>query len=274
MREQMLHRFGALASLFGLAMIASSLAAGAGVSGAADARPKDEPAPKPKPSFECRRATGPITLDGKADEPAWKAAETLDNFVPYWLTTPEKPARKPYTKASARLLWDDEFLYFHCDMEDADLFADVLEQDGECWNNDVFELFFKPSELKPAYYEFEVTPANTHFDMFVPKREVENFLKWAKASAFGWKTKVDLRGTLNDRKDRDRGWSVEGRIPWSDFEPTGGRPAMGDRWKFTLCRYDYSVDFAEPELSATAPLTKKDYHHTADYSTLIFVGEK
>ena len=194
----------------------------------------DKPAKLPKPSFECRRAVGPIVIDGAADEEAWKAAEVCDNFAPFWLRTDEKPARQAYTQTRARLLWDDDHLYFHSEMEDADLFADVTEQDGECWNNDVFELFFKPSDEKPAYYEFEVTPANTHFDLFVPQRIPDKFLQWAKESKFGWETKAALRGTLNQRDDRDKGWSVEGRIPWSDFAPTGGRPAAGSKWKFTL----------------------------------------
>ncbi len=33
-----------------------------------------------------------------------------------------------------------------------------------------------------------------------------------------------LQGTLNKWDDRDRGWAVEGRIPWSAFKATGGRP--------------------------------------------------
>ena len=35
---------------------------------------------------------------------------------------------------------------------------------------------------------------------------------------------------------------------------TGGRPDIGETWKFALCRYDYSVDFEGPELSTCAPL--------------------
>lgn len=235
---------------------------------------KDVPAPEPKESFECRRASGPITLDGKADEPAWKNAEVCDNFVPYWLKTKNAPLRKPYTNTTARLLWDDKYLYFHAEMEDADLFADVTEQDGECWNNDVFELFFKPSDKTSPYYEFEVTPRNTHFDMFVPMRNYTEFAKWFKDREFQWETKVVTKGTLNKRDDRDTGWSVEGRIPWTDFAPTGGAPRAGDEWKFTLCRYDYAVGFKEPELSATAPLTMKNYHYFEDYSPLKFVGAR
>lgn len=233
--------------------------------------PKDLPAPIPKETFECRRASGPITLDGKADEPSWKNAETIDNFTPFWLKAEGKPPRKAYTKTVARLLWDDKYIYFHAEMEDADLYADVTEQDGECWNNDVFELFFKPSVAGKSYYEFEVTAANTHLDMFLPSRGSGGYTRWARDPDFAWETKVAIRGTLNMRKDRDEGWSVEGRIPWSDFKPTGGGPKAGDAWKFTLCRYDYSVDFERPELSATAPLTRADYHYYEDYSTLKFV---
>ena len=44
---------------------------------------------------------------------------------------------------------------------------------------------------------------------------------------FHWKAAVVRRGTLDNRTDRDEGWSVEGRIPWDDFARTGGRPADG-----------------------------------------------
>src|SRR5262249_16382721 len=63
-----------------------------------------------------------------------------------------------------------------------------------------------------------------------------------------------------------------GRIPWTDFMKTGGRPERGEKWKFALCRYDYSVDFEGPELSTCAPLTKRDFHAFEDYATLTFVG--
>ena len=59
-------------------------------------------------------------------------------------------------------------LYFFAEMDDADLFADIKEHDGKTWDNDVFELFFKPADDKPGYYEFQVNAANTQFDMFMP----------------------------------------------------------------------------------------------------------
>ena len=61
----------------------------------------------------------------------------------------------------ARLLWDREYLYFAAEMDDSDLYADVKDRDGMTWNNDVFELFFKPADDKPGYYELQVNAAGT-----------------------------------------------------------------------------------------------------------------
>lgn len=160
-------------------------------------------------------------------------------------------------------------------MDDADLYADITEHDGKTWTNDVFELFFKPSDQHAGYYEFQINAAATVMDMFIPRRSAGFFQRFVKDGDFHIEVKVKRRGTLNRWQDKDEGWSVEGRIPWRDFIRTGGRPAIGEQWKFALCRYDYSVDFDNPELSTCAPLTSKnhaDFHLHEDYATLKFVG--
>ncbi len=220
---------------------------------------------------ECRWAHTPPIIDGSATDEAWGRAQIIDNFRLPWLGAQAHPAR---AATRARLLWDREFLYFFAEMDDADLFADVTEHDGQTWDNDVFELFFKPAKDKTGYYEFEVNAANTCFDMFVPKREKDfSFIeRQRKDGTFHVESKVALRGTLNQRDDRDRGWSVEGRIPWRDFLRTGGRPAPNEQWHFALCRYDYSKNLLEPELSTSADLTQLNFHQTDRYSPLKFVG--
>src|SRR5262245_53922136 len=209
---------------------------------------------QPPTAFECRWTDGPITIDGKADEPAWKHAQVIDQFYQPWLG---KNARWARTATSARLLWDREHLYFFADMEDADLYADVKDHDGMTWDNDVFELFFKPAEDRPGYYEFQVNAAGTVMDLFLPRRGAGGYKRFIKDGDFHIEAKVQLRGTLNKWSDRDQGWSVEGKIPWKDLMRTGGRPEPDEKWKFTLCRYDYSVDFEGPELSTCAPLKSK-----------------
>jgi glucose/arabinose dehydrogenase len=228
----------------------------------------------PAAEFECRFTDLPIKIDGKGNDEAWKHAQVIDNFYLPWLGAKARPAK---TKTSAKLLWDREYLYFFADMEDTDLYADVKDHDGMTWTNDVFELFFKPADDKPGYYEFQVNAAGTVMDMFLPRRGAGGYQRFVKDGDFHIEAKVHLRGTLNNWTDKDEGWSVEGKIPWTDFMRTGGRPDVGEKWKFALCRYDYSVDFEGPELSTCAPLGSKgnaDFHAFEDYATLRFTVPK
>jgi hypothetical protein len=217
---------------------------------------------------ECRWASARIKVDGFLDEVAWDDAEELTNFAVFW------QKRAPKTATKARLLWDNQYLYFCAEMEDADLFALVTEQNGMTWEDDVFELFFKPSADKLAYYEFQVNAANTPLELFFPSRGAGGYRRFAPVTKLGMEAAVRLQGTLNKWEDTDKGWTVEGRIPWTAFKPTGGRPEAGDKWRFALCRYDYSATLDKPELSSSAPLTQPDFHRYEDYGELTFVGPK
>jgi hypothetical protein len=219
------------------------------------------------PENLCRRARGEIRIDGRDDEPAWRMAQRISDFAPHW------DGRPATTSTRAKLLWDDHYLYFFAEMEDADLYADVTEHDGMTWHGDVFELFFKPAEDKLGYYEFQVNALNTQLDMFLPSRGSGGYRRWASRGKFHMKSAVVLQGTVNRWKDVDTGWSVEGRVPWGDFAPTGWRPRAGDCWRFNLCRYDYSKTLERPELSCCSPLTRPDFHCYEDYATLRFEGE-
>src|SRR5437763_16371557 len=89
---------------------------------------------KDLPTYECRWATGPIKIDGNADEPAWQQAQLIDNFGLPWL---KDDARRAKTATKARLLWDRDNLYFFADLEDHDLFTDLTQHDDRTWFNDV-----------------------------------------------------------------------------------------------------------------------------------------
>jgi glucose/arabinose dehydrogenase len=222
-------------------------------------------------AYECRWAFAPPEIDGSADDKAWASAQTLDRFTLPWLGKDGRAAR---TATRAKLLWDREYLYFLADMDDSDLHAEIKDHDGTLWIHDVFELFFKPARDKTGYYEFEFNPAGAWFDMFIPSREKFDFLRSVGDGDFDIKAAVKLRGTLNERKDKDKGWTVEGRIAWKSFLRTGGRPEPGESWTFTLCRVDDSTEFEKQELSVTAPLGggKPDFHRNQDYAPMRFVG--
>jgi hypothetical protein len=234
---------------------------------AAPAAPEKEAKPPPTVrKAECRWAVHPVRVNGVLDDVAWERAQVLTNFAVYW------QKRKPRTATKAMLLWDANYLYFAAEMEDEDLYATVKERNGMTWNDDVFELFFKPRLKNLAYYEFQVNALNTRLELFLPSRGSGGYNRFAGEPALGMESKVVLNGTLNKYDDKDKGWTVEGRIPWTAFKATGGRPKAGARWRFALCRYDYSATLDRPELSSTAPLTQPDFHRYEDYGVLTFVG--
>jgi hypothetical protein len=237
------------------------------VSGCAAGGDPETPDPPVVRTAECRRAKTPITIDGRTDDPAWDAAQVLSGFSAFWDKKPGK------TEASARLLWDDDYFYFTADMEDYDLYADITQRNGMTWLNDVFEIFLKPSVQKNAYYEFQVSANNTPLEMFLPSRGAGGWLRFAPLTPKLLESAVKRRGTLNNFEDKDGGWTVEGRIPWKQFAPTGGRPRPGTIWKFALCRFDYSWTLEQPEQTSTAPLTKQDFHRYEDYGDLTFVDK-
>jgi hypothetical protein len=237
-----------------------------GCAGSEAAQTKADPAPPTVRAAECRWATSRIRIDGKTDEVAWDKAPLIKDFSVFW------QKRLPKTATQARLLWDDRYLYFTAEMEDHDLYADVTQRNGQIWTNDVFELFFKPQADKLIYYEFQVNAAGTQLELFLPSRGSGGYQRFAPLTHFGMESAVKLQGTLNDWRDKDTGWTVEGRIPWTAFEASGGRPKPGDKWRFALCRFDYSVTFDQPELSSSAPLTQASFHRYEDYGELTFVG--
>jgi len=220
------------------------------------------------PPVECRWADSPIKVDGSADDAAWANAQTITDFRLPWLK--DKP-QTPRMKSSAKLLWDHDALYFYAEMDDADLSAKVTQHDGTAWEDDVFELFFKPAADKTGYYEFEVNAANTILDMFIPLREKINYPKFASEPPFKLETVVKLRGTLNNPADKDQGWSVEGKIIWRNFLPTGGRPNTNEIWAFALCRGDTNSGPEGNELTTNAPLSVLSFHRHEEYLPLKFI---
>jgi len=214
--------------------------------------------------FRCHRAVGPIVIDGKVDEPAWGNAEVVDDFrIPVTGARPKFPTK-------AMLLWDSENLYLAAFMVDNDITATRKEHDSQLWEDDVVELFLKPREDRNPYFEFEINPLGATLDLLFGRRGAGSFDRW-RAWESGMKAAVAIRGTLNDWTDKDAGWCVEVAIPLKALAATGPKPALGDRWRFAVCRYDYSVYIQDgPELSSSALLPTSNYHQYEGYDYLEF----
>jgi lysophospholipase L1-like esterase len=215
----------------------------------------------------CRWAETAPVLDGKLDDPAWASAAVIEDFPAFW------DRAETGTGTRARLVWDDRALYFSATMTDAELRAAGTRRNDRLWLGDVFELFFKPTAERPEYYEFQVNPRSVILELAFPERG-SDFATLAARPPMGMEAVATTDGTLDQPGDRDRGWTVEGRIPWSVFAPSGGRPAPGSSWRFALCRYDYGPEGTEPVMMSSAPLTRRSFHRYEDYGLLRFEGPR
>lgn len=234
-------------------------------------RTADAAPPKVQAEVECRFVDLPPRIDGRADDEAWQAAEAIDGFHFPWRGAED---RAPAKASRARLVWDREHLYFLAEFDDADLRADVREADGRVWQDDAFQLLLRPAEDKPGCYDLQINAAGALLDMFLPSREADAYDRFRADGKFHLDWQVALQGELNQAGEPDRGWTVEGRLPWRDLLRTGGRPDFDERWKFALVRHDRTGGVEQVERSTTIPRTtldRPDFHRYEDFGTLKFV---
>ena len=107
-------------------------------------------------SYDIHRVTSPITIDGKLDEGAWKAAPSVGDFDFPWF----KEGGKEQTVA--KILWDDENLYVSWYAQDRNISASVTKRHGPVSKDDCVEIFISPNPKKVKnYYTFEINAIGT-----------------------------------------------------------------------------------------------------------------
>src|SRR5262245_29465802 len=94
------------------------------------------------PIYRCVATTQPITIDGKLDDVAWKAAEWTADFVN--LRGPNGPVRPPPPRTRAKFLSDDRNLYLAAEVSESDVRATMKEHDSPLYRENAFEVFIDP----------------------------------------------------------------------------------------------------------------------------------
>jgi hypothetical protein len=193
----------------------------------------------PPRRYTCARAGGAVRIDGKLDDAAWQRAAWTDGFIDIL----GEAAAKPRFRTRAKMLWDDEYFYVAAELEEPDVWATLTEHDSVIFRDNDFEIFLNPTGDTRNYFEFEINALNTGWDLFLNKPYRQGGKADNSWEIPGLKTAVSVDGTLNDPKDRDRGWTVEIAFPWSAFgERSGvGRPEPGAEWRVNFSRVEWQV---------------------------------
>jgi hypothetical protein len=177
----------------------------------------------------------------------------------------------PAGKTRVKALWDDSALYLAFQCDDRDIFSPYTRRDQPLYRGEVVEAFIATGDDANRYFEFEVSPANVLFDARVFNPGNRKGMKVETAwNARGMRSAVRVDGTLTQRGDRDRGWTVEIAIPFADLGLS--RPVRpGDAWRANF----YRIDRGKPEeFSAWSPtlLNPPDFHVPARFGRLVFLG--
>jgi hypothetical protein len=208
--------------------------------------PAGREAPPQIRTYLAPRAAGPITIDGRLDEAAWRRAPWTARF-----TDIEGALRpRPPLATRVRMLWDDRCWYIAAELEEPDLWATIRERDAVIFHENDFELFVDPSGSTQRYFEIELNALATVWDLFLPKPYRDGGQAVNGWDAAGLRVAVALRGTLNDPDDRDRGWTVELAIPWAAFADSPGvslPPRPGDQWRVNFSRVEWDRDVVAGE---------------------------
>lgn len=218
------------------------------------------------------RSATPIAVDGHVDKAVWQGVEAVR------LDIPREQQQQGLTMeegGTARLLWDEQYLYVAFDFVDSDVVANGTEDDQEHHNlGDVAEIFLKPAE-QTWYWEFHVTPAgyvSTYWHVGRGRFGLQGVNSHVKPRFIEAAARV--QGTLNDWHDRDQGWTAEVAIPWDKLDRFHERATPRENWTILVSRYNYTryrVQATGPELSSWPVLSKPAFHLVEQYAPLKLV---
>ncbi|MCG8309813.1 MAG: carbohydrate-binding family 9-like protein [Cytophagales bacterium] len=219
------------------------------------------------PHYTAYKVTSAPKIDGKLDEAIWEEAPRSSRFRD--LIT----GAETIHDTRAAVLWDDTHLYVAYWVEEPDLRATLTKRDAPVYKDNDVEFFISGED---AYYEFEINAFGTVYEVLFIWEEAfvsggydtiaEFNRNHRKSRAFngvgytshprglrigywdwdlpGLQSAVYLDGTINNGKDRDRGWTVELAIPWSGMTVLArgdGRslpPKDRDVWRMDFSRFN------------------------------------
>ncbi len=186
--------------------------------------------------FVASRAQGPITIDGKFDEPAWKQVTWYGDFVRFDLPGPKVPRPAPTRFA---LCYDDQNIYWAAEMTEPNtdkLVARGQYHDAQVWTDDSVELFLDSKGDRSEYYHFVVNPKGVVYDDLV--RQGGTYYEWQ------WNTTGKVAAQINEGKS----WTVEMSIPLAELEVSS---EPGRLWAVNVVR---NRQAGTTERSSAAPL--------------------
>jgi hypothetical protein len=208
----------------------------------------------------------PIKLDGSLDDPAWQSAEVYPMYLPGDMT---KQDYEPVESGEVRLAWDDNYFYVGVKYYDSDIVAEGKKDQLPHYQlGDLCEVFLKNDSFT-WYWELYGTPLGKKTNYFFPGWGRLGLPSMSDYKS-GLKVAAQVKGTVNNWKDKDESYTVELAMPIKDLTALGGAFAPGEPWRILVARYNYSryIKKQGPELSTSPNLSAANYHLIKEYARL------
>lgn len=178
-------------------------------------------------------------IDGKITEREWADIPWTENYTD--IEGDKKPA--PYFNTRSKMMWDKNYLYIAAELQEDHIWANVKNHDEVIFQDNDFEVFLDPNNDTYQYFEIEMNAINTVWELFLSKPYRNGSGPLMSWDAPGLRTAVKVLGTLNNPKDKDRGWTIEMAIPYSALS-IGNEvmvPKDGDLWRINFSRVEWDT---------------------------------
>jgi hypothetical protein len=158
------------------------------------------------------------------------------------------------------MLWDDQYFYVGAELEEPHVWGTLKQHDAVIFQDNDFEVFIDPNSDSHDYAEFEINALNTSWDLLLTRPYKDNGRVINSWEIPGLKTAVHVDGTLNDPRDRDKGWSIELAFPWkvlSELADHPGPPNDGEQWRVDFSRVEWQHEIVNGQYRKV-PNTRED----------------
>ena len=220
-------------------------------------------------TYVAYRTEGALNIDGKLDESSWQKAKSTEAFE----DISGKGFAAPKYETTAKMLWDDDYLYVGAILEEPNITAKLTQRDTIIYYDNDFEVFIDPDSDGHNYFEIEVNANNVLFDLMLDKPYRvggDFFLQW---DCPGIKSGIHIEGTLNNPNDIDKYWSVEMAIPRQALTLSfNNLLKAGNIWRINFSRVEW---LKKPEENWVWNATGRiDMHMPDRWGYLLFSGNK
>jgi hypothetical protein len=144
------------------------------------------------------QVNGPITLDGKLDEPSWAAAPLATNFV----QNDPREGEPATFETEVKLLYDNRALYigvFARDPAPAEIIVNELRKDFNTGNADGFQVVIDTFHDERNGYQFAINPMGAKWDSQMSNEGRDSNANWdgiwdvgTRIGEDGWYAEIEI----------------------------------------------------------------------------------